>query len=211
MSLCRAIDGRESELGFIITPAVTETDLDFADDIALLSDEVEQAQELLRRIESECKRVGLCLNAKKTEVIYINTPEHEPLKLIDGRELKEASDFKYLGSWVNSTEGDIKIRKAKAWKALNDMKKIWNSAMSREVKISFFLATVESVLFYGCETWSLTHSLKKSLNGCYTRMLQSALGISWPEKVSNVVLYGDLPRVGNKIAACRMQLAGHCQ
>ena len=109
-------------------------------------------------------------------MIYINTPEHKPLKLIDGRELKEASDFKYPGSWVNSTEGDIKIRKAKAWKALNDTKKIWNSAMSREVKISFFLATVESVLLYGCETWSLTHSLEKSLNGCYTHMLRSALG-----------------------------------
>lgn len=123
-----------------------------------------KAQEHLLQVESECRKVGLCLNAKKTEVIYIYTPEHEPLMYQnnDGRALKEASDFKYLGSWVNSTKGDIKIRKAKAWKALNDMKNIWYSAMSREIKISFFLTTVESVFLYGYEAWSLSSSLEKS-------------------------------------------------
>ena len=49
-----AIDGREEELGFHLVkrrsrrvgPEVV-TDMDFADDIALLSEEIEQAQELL--------------------------------------------------------------------------------------------------------------------------------------------------------------------
>jgi len=41
------------------------TDLDFADNIALLSDENEQAQELLLKVEKECKKVGLGLNARK--------------------------------------------------------------------------------------------------------------------------------------------------
>ena len=46
--------GKEEELGFTITPRrsrrhpkVVLADLDFADDIALLSDEIAQAQELL--------------------------------------------------------------------------------------------------------------------------------------------------------------------
>lgn len=87
-TLRRAIDGREAEIGFTITPrqsrphpAVTETDLGFADDIALLSDTVEQAQKLLLQVESDCWKVGLCLNARKTEVVCINTtlkttPDH---------------------------------------------------------------------------------------------------------------------------------------
>jgi len=49
-------------------PAVTLTDLDFVDDICLLSNEMYQAQHLLARIETECEKVGLELNAKKTEV-----------------------------------------------------------------------------------------------------------------------------------------------
>ena len=42
---------------------------DFADEIALLSNVVDQARKLLTLTESECKKVGLQLNPKKTEVI----------------------------------------------------------------------------------------------------------------------------------------------
>jgi len=54
----KATDGMKEETGFTITPkrsrrtpAVTLTDLDFADDICLLSNEMDQAQHLLARIE----------------------------------------------------------------------------------------------------------------------------------------------------------------
>ena len=73
--------------------------------------------------------------------------------------------------------------KQKAWKALNDMRKIWRSNMPREVKLPFFLATVVSVL-YGCEASTLTPSLEKSLNGCYTGMLRTGLNVSWQDHVT---------------------------
>ena len=63
-ALRKAISGREQELGLTITPrrsrrhpAVVLTDLDYADDISLLFDHVEQAQELLCRVETECAKV----------------------------------------------------------------------------------------------------------------------------------------------------------
>ena len=65
---------------------------------------------------------------------------------VDGTKLKEVNDFKYLGSWVDSTEEDIRIRKGLAWAAANKMKKIWKSNISRNLKERFFMATVESVL-----------------------------------------------------------------
>ena len=82
--------------------------------------------------------------------------------------------------------------------------------MSRDVKLSFFIATVESALLYGCESWTLTSVLEKSLNGCYTRMLRTVFNINWRQCIPNTELYGDLPRVADKIAARRMPLAGHC-
>jgi len=212
-----ATTGMDTELGFTITPrksrrfpAVSIIDLDFADDISLLSDQIQQAQQLLLRVETECNKVGLGLNAIKTEVMTYNIPEHEPLRTASGDILKEVDDFKYLGSWVESTEADIKIRKALAWKALNKMGHIWKSHMSRDVKLSFFIATVESVLLYGCESWTLTSALERSLNGCYTRMLRAVLNINWSQHIPNTELYGDLPRVADKVASRRMQLAGHC-
>ena len=218
-ALRKAINGRELELGFTLTPrrsrghpASVLTDLDYADDISLLSNNTEQAQELLSRVESECAKVGLRLNAKKTEVITYNVqPEHPPLTTAEGTALKEVSDFKYLGSWVNSTEQDLKVRKALAWRALNGMSSVWNSNLPRAIKLSFFYATVESVLVYGSECWTLKPTLQKSIDGCYTRMLRVVLNIGTSAHVTNESLYSGILRVSDKIAARRMRLAGHCQ
>ena len=49
------------------------TDLYFADDIALISDSVRQASELLQRVESECSKVGLLINYNKKKVMAFNT------------------------------------------------------------------------------------------------------------------------------------------
>ena len=129
-------DGKEEELGFTITPRKSRrhpkevlADLDFADDIALLSDAIEQAQELLLRVEKECKKVGLGLNGPKTKYLAYNIEVPTILRTREGVILEQKDDFKYLGSWVNESEKDIAVRKALAWKALNDMDKIWRSSM----------------------------------------------------------------------------------
>ena len=142
-ALRTAIDKYSEDLGFTITPrrssrypAETISDLDFADDICLLSDTIEKAQKLLKRVETACRKVGLHLNAKKTEVVPINVPlPYIPLKTIERQELKSVDDFKYLGSWVKSSEQDVKVRKALAWKALNKKKSVWKSNLTRRVKI----------------------------------------------------------------------------
>ena len=216
-ALRKAMDGKEDDLGFTITPRRSRrhpkevlADLDFADDIALLSDEIEQAQELLLRVERECKKVGLGLNAKKTKSLAYNIQNPIPLHTADGTELEWTDDFKYLGSWVDSSEKDISVRKALAWKALNSMMKIWKSGMRRPLKVRFFVATIESILLYGCESWTLSKAQEKSLDGTYTRMLRKALNVHWTSHTTNHELYGELPLVSDKIASRRLQLAGHC-
>ena len=77
--------------------------------------------------------------------------------------------------------------------------------------VGLFYATVESVLLYGSECWTLNKTLQKSLDGCYTRMLRAVLNISKTEHVTNNTLYEGIPRVSGKVAARRMRLAGHCQ
>ena len=92
--------------------------------------------------------------------------------------MENVTDFKYLGSWVNSATQDVKTRKALAWKALNDMKMVWRSNISRELKLKFFCATVEAVLLYGSECWTMNASLQKSPDASYTRMLQVVLNVT---------------------------------
>ena len=103
------------------------------------------------------------------------------------------------------------VRKAKAWAAGHNLKKIWNSNLRRSLKVRLFTATVESILLYGSETWTLTESLKKRIDGCYTRMLRMALNVDWRLHKTNKEVYGTLPRATMKIQDRRMRLAGHIQ
>jgi len=41
-------------------------------------------------------------------------------------------------------------------------------------------------------------------------MLRKSLNISWREHVTNELLYGDLPKISNKIRTRRLKLASHC-
>ena len=76
----------------------TITDFGFANDLALLSDTVEQAQEILLALETKAAKVGLHINAKKTQYMSFNQTSNEPLCTMNGSKLQQAQDFKYLGA-----------------------------------------------------------------------------------------------------------------
>lgn len=213
----KAIGGREEELGFKLDRRrsrrhhpVILTDTDFADDIAITTEEISQAQEMLKCIEIEAAKVGLHLNAKKTEVMHFNQEGDATIKTRNGNALKSVDNFKYLGCWMKSTDKDFEIRKALAWSACHKMKRIWSTNLKRNIKVRLFVTTVESILLYGSETWTINKVMEKRLNGCYTRMLRMALNVSWRDKLTNEQLYRDLPPVSSKVGYRRLKLAGHC-
>ena len=41
------------------------------------------------------------------------------------------------------------------------------------------MASVESILLYGSETWTVTKAIEKKLYGCYTKMLRMVFNVSW--------------------------------
>ena len=217
----QATEGKEEELGLTLyprqsrrIPAKAMTDIDFADDIVLLSNDIEQARTLVNRVERECLKIGLSMNGKKTKSMFLNSV-FEIITTAEGNVVKQAltedtkeQDFKYLGSW-SEKERDISVRKALAWRALHKLKPIWKSSLHNDFKMLLFRATVESILLYGCGTWSLTKQEEKSLDGTYTRMLRMVMNINWNEHITNDQLYGSLPRVSHTIRQRRLQLAGH--
>jgi len=61
----------------------------------------QDAQDLLSSLEDASAKVGLLLNAKKTDYMCINGEEdHTPIVSRDGTKLKEVDDFKFLGLTV---------------------------------------------------------------------------------------------------------------
>ena len=81
------------------------------------------------------------------------------------REVNDDLINKYLGSHISSTEKYIRVRKARTWRALHDFKNIWKSAMSDNVKRALFWASVEPILLYGPEAWTLAMEQEAHLDG----------------------------------------------
>ena len=104
--------------------ARTITDIDYADDLALLANTPAQAKFLRHSPERIAGGISLKVNAEKTGYMcfnqrsYISARNGGSLKLVD------------LGSNVSSTENDINTRLVKAWTATNRLSVIWKSDLS---------------------------------------------------------------------------------
>ena len=189
-------------------PAKKITDADYADNLALFSDKIDDAERLLHAVEEAAARIGLYVNAKKTE--YVGYKQNGEIKDLKGTTLKEVEHFTYLGSNISSTEKDVMIRIVKAWSALNRLRTIWKSSLPDNTKRNFFRAVVESVLIYGSTAWTLTKHLEDKLDGTYTKMLRAILNKSWKQHPTTDQLYGNIPKVSDIIRERRTRFAGHC-
>ena len=150
----------------------------------------------------------LTINADKTEYRCLSIRPPMDLNTQQGK-LRQVEDFKYLGSWIRDTEKDIRPRKAQAWESLKMMDHIWKGRPPRKLAIRLFRATAEYTLLDSCETWTLHKRLVRELDGCYTRMLQHVLQVSWREHMPNEQLCRDTPKISTTIPRRRLRHAGH--
>ncbi|KAK2557448.1 hypothetical protein P5673_020178 [Acropora cervicornis] len=69
-------------------------------DLAIVTEDVQHAQELLRALEDAAAEVGLIINCKKTKVLACDKIPPFSITLRDYSPIEHVSDFKYLGSWI---------------------------------------------------------------------------------------------------------------
>ena len=189
-------------------------DLDYADDVSLLSHRHQDAQTKLNRLAIEAEKTGLKINTKKTEVMRINSSSTSPIQL-QGVDINESEKFSYLGSVVSNTGGtneDIKSRIGKARQAFIALKPIWNSTeISNKTKIRLFNTNVKSVLLYGSETWRVTKTITKKIQVFVNKSLRSILKIRWTDKVTNEELRkrSDQMPIGEEVLKRKWGWIGH--
>nr|KAG5698646.1 hypothetical protein BaRGS_003160 [Batillaria attramentaria] len=189
-------------------------DLDFADDISLLSHRQQHAQEKLERVTVEAEKTGLRINTGKTEILRINNQQQDPGQL-QQEEIKEVEKFTYLGSVVSKDGGaddDIKSRISKARHAFKTLQPIWRSpALSFHNKIRIFNTNVKSVLLYGSETWRTTKTNRNKLQTFVNRCLRNILNIRWPEVISDEDLWNRTKQtpIGEDIKKRKWGWIGH--
>ena len=140
-------------------------DLDFADDIALMSSCYTHTQTKTRQLNQFAAWTGLRINKKKTQVLRINSKCDNRI-LIDNQEQEDR--YNYLGTNVSKQGGggdDIvnRIRKAKV--SFMKLKQIWISNIYiLRSKLRLLNTLVKSGLLYGSQTWKITEGDNKKLD-----------------------------------------------
>ncbi|VDO70538.1 unnamed protein product [Schistosoma margrebowiei] len=104
-------------------------DLDFADDLALLSQTQQQMQEKTNSVAAASAAVGLNIHKGKSKVLRYNTACTDPIT-IDREDLEDVKTFTYLGSIIDEhggSDADVKARIGIARAANLQLRNIWNS------------------------------------------------------------------------------------
>ena len=140
-------------------------DLNFADDIALISHTNSQMQEKTDIMTQTAQNTGRKVNKRKTKVMNVNSSSDQRIT-VKGNDIEEVESFSYLGSVVSISGGidaDVAARINKARTAFYSLKKIWSSRqITTSTKIQIFNTNVKSVLLYGAETCRITSNVKEN-------------------------------------------------
>ncbi|MBM6549315.1 reverse transcriptase family protein [Streptococcus dysgalactiae subsp. equisimilis] len=215
--LHNAISGL-SDGGVELLPGNRVTDLEYADDIALLGDNPQATQNALDRLAIEVSRYGMCFAPSKCKVLFQDWQEPVPALTLAGERLEPVDNFSYLGSYITAGGGigdEIKSRIAKARLAFVNLRHLWRRRDIRLLlKGRVYVATVRSVLLYGCETWPLRVEDVRRLSVFDNRCLRSIARIWWQHHVSNVevrrrVLGMDSRALSEVISLHRLRWLGH--
>ena len=189
-------------------------DLDFVDDIVLISSKYEHIQNKLNRLVHNAGKLGLKLNAQKCKVMRMNTRREDKV-MIGREEVEDVEEFVYLGTTVTKEGGgteDIKKRLSKARGAFFNLKKIWNTrSIGRNTKNKLFKTLVRPVLLYGCEAWKLTVAEEKKLDRFQFTCLRRILRIWWPQRIQNDAIsqVTGVKKISDEIRRRRWNWIGH--
>ena len=194
------------------------TDLRYADDTALISDNITSMKRLLYRVDSAGVKAGLKLNAKKTKVMHIEGIEkgqkHEIH--INGTLLEQVEDFKYLGSIKaedSTCSKDIRARIGMAKQKMVQLNNVWKDrGMPNSLKLKLLKCLIWPVVLYGCEAWTCRKADEKKLEAAEMWFYRRLLRVSWKEKRTNNSILEQLSverEILEEVNKRRLRYVGH--
>ena len=140
------------------------TNLSFADDIVVNTEEEEEADVMVDRLDTTITRYKMEIGPDKTKVMANNPNGFQTeIKIMD-LGLEAVKNFKYLGSII-SNEGskpEILSRIAHITAALSRLKIIWRDKnISLTSKVKLMQTIILTFFLYSFESWTLTAELER--------------------------------------------------
>ena len=165
------------------------TDIDYADDAVLFTDNPDNWSHVLRSYEAAACTMGLHTNWSKTKVQNIGAgPAPDPVQM-DGQTVESVTKFTYLGSDVDSdgySTPEIHRRIGMASSIMGQLDRIWKQQnLSLHTKLRVYSSLVLSVLLYGSETWTMRKTDSDKVQAFHMSSQRRILGIRWYDHVTN--------------------------
>ena len=149
-------------------------DLQYADDIAYISNSKDEIAMVQNTVPQALLTRNLNINKEKTEQHTISRTGTQTWKTC-----------KYLGSLLD-TNKEFSNSKQKATFAMFKFKVLFNNSnLTTKTKLRIFNCFISTIFLYNSETWTTTNTLNRQIDSFQRRLLRKALGIKWPNIISN--------------------------
>ena len=167
------------------------TNLRYADDTALVAETEEALQEIVDLVNEESAKKGLKMNVKKTKTMVIcrnkETPQIEIN--VDGTNLEQVKQFKYLGQLITEdgkTDIEIRRRIEIARKNFMNMKDtLISRKLSLETKKRLVRCYILSTLLYASETWTISEEAWAKIEAFEMWIYRKMLRIPYTAHMTN--------------------------
>ena len=199
--------------------------LAYADDIALLGEDLDMIKKLGSNLINTAKKVGLTVNEEKTEYLVASRGNRngglEQYIKIEELKFKRVSQFKYLGSMItedNDIKTEVSTRIQLANRGFYGLEKVLKlKALSKALKIKMYMTLLRPIVLYGSETWALRKTEESRLMIFERKVLRKIFGPIYDRqtrewrKLHNVELQGlfQRPNIVREITKRKLSWAGH--
>uniref|UniRef100_A0A7I4YF30 Reverse transcriptase domain-containing protein n=1 Tax=Haemonchus contortus TaxID=6289 RepID=A0A7I4YF30_HAECO len=154
--------------------------LRFADDIVLITPNIEQAERMLAEFDSACGKIGLRLNLTKTMFMKNGLVPNAPFTL-NGKNISNCSSYVYLCRKVNMMNDlapELCRRKRAAWEAFRYIEGVVKKTKNIRLRAHLFDTAVLPALTYASETWTLRKQDEHAVSVAQRTLERTMLGIS---------------------------------
>ena len=192
----------------------------YADDNDIAAQSETDLQTILDAFSYAYSKLGLKINATKTQVIFQPAPKDNiktpPAIKIGEVTLKNVDSFPYLGSLISTNadiDAEVKHRIQQAAAAFGKLRKrvFQDSDIRLETKIKVYKAIIITTLMYASETWTTYRKHIKLLEKFNQRCLRNIIGIKWEDKRTNlsVLDQAEVTSIETLIVKNQLRWTGH--
>ena len=195
-------------------PGVKITDIDYADDLAIMALRVKDLERMLERLYVVAGKVNLKLNVGPLKTAYMivgKIADADCALNVEGLgAIPRVTQYRHLGTMKKEEDGSssFKDRMHLTWAAMHKMKPIWGLRVGIPLKLRLFNAMVMPILLYGSGSWVLSRKEAEAADVEINRMRRMVCDVQ-KYRVAVESLYAGVRKFSTMQRVERVKIVGH--